>query len=191
MDFPRITESIINIIVRSSIIINILYLVFLVHEFRIPNSPIRSSYFALLMIGMVVTVINSFISIGVSVGIYADWFIILLCISNWYSQNELGIWTLILGWNRCTALLSPKIHSKVALTMFIDYPKVMFVLVQAVSIFFFFHHYPGLIIIPIVSRTFRTRFFQFYHISHLIQKHKPPDRNKPVMTTRPTGLTLY
>ena len=118
MDVIEAVGTVVSFITDVSIIINILYLIFLAYEFTIPNSPIKTPYFAMLMFGMIFIVMNTITSVLNSIWIEEYWSDFLFSICNWYALNELGIWNLCLGWNRCTALMSPTMHSKVCYLFF-------------------------------------------------------------------------
>lgn len=91
-------------------------LIFLLNEFRYPKSPLRSSYFVILTFGLVVTVAVIIVRVlflydnppiqGVSKDVISN-------IAMWIPTNSFGFWIFILACNRCTALISPKYHSKV------------------------------------------------------------------------------
>ena len=77
--------------------------------------------------------------------------------------------------------------SLLGLTIYVNEFDILTILDQATDIFFFFQHYPGLIIIFVVSHTFRSRFLQFYRISYIIEKCKSW-RKKAIVSTKTVNL---
>lgn len=90
--------------------------IFFFNEFRNPKSPLRSPYFIMLAPGLFITVfalLTRLIFPTEQISSEVNWETIFVCIVEWFSQNALGIWIFFLGLNRCTAIMSPRIHAKV------------------------------------------------------------------------------
>ena len=114
---PDINKRILDSLSITGIVIDTFCTMFLFNEFRYPKSPLRSSYFIMLTIGFVVTIITLLARIffmSNHMSSEANWESAILSIIQWFSQNTLGIWLFYLGLNRCTAITSPVIHAKVS-----------------------------------------------------------------------------
>ena len=91
--------------------------IFLFNEFRYSKSPLRSAYFIILSIGLVITVVAIIVRMWFSMDLYLSeitWKAVISSIYQWYAQNVLGFWMFVLACNRCTALVSPKWHNIVS-----------------------------------------------------------------------------
>ncbi|KAE9549167.1 hypothetical protein FO519_007615 [Halicephalobus sp. NKZ332] len=112
----HIQSVILDVCGALGIVIDGVCTVFLLNEFRYPKSPLRSSYFVILVIGLVVTILSlamRFQFVFDPRSLETDWRAVTVSIIQWFSQNSLGIWIFILGLNRCTAIMSPRLHTKI------------------------------------------------------------------------------
>ena len=110
-------EIILYLIAVSEILVDASCAIFLFNEFRYPKSPFRNPYFIMLAPGLLITVIDLIVrllSFHNEMSAVVNWKSVLSSIVQWFSQNALGIWIFYLGLNRCTAITSPTLHSKVS-----------------------------------------------------------------------------
>ena len=110
-------ETIFYIVSISGILFDVLCAIFLFNEFRYSKSSLRNPYFIMLAPGLVITAIDLIVrllSLHSEMSDEVNWRSILSSTVQWFSQNALGIWIFYLGLNRCTAITSPTLHSKVS-----------------------------------------------------------------------------
>ena len=103
------------------IILDIPCVIFLFNEFRYPKSPLRSAYFVILSVGLMVLVIEIIIRLlfpGYVFSSELTWISVVSSIYQWFSQNALGYWIFILACNRCSALIAPDKYNKVGFLIY-------------------------------------------------------------------------
>lgn len=112
-----LSGSLSYIFAALGLIVDIPCAIFLFNEFRYPKSSLRSAYFVMLSIGLVIIVFTIISRMWIPEALFlteVTWQSVISSFLRWFSQNALGYWNFTLACNRCTALVSLKWHNVVS-----------------------------------------------------------------------------